>query len=50
MHNRGCFKITYSKNLFIAATEIQNFETSLARLLKQALTIDYKYLMEKFLR
>jgi hypothetical protein len=27
--------MSYSKNLFIAATEFYNFETSLARVLKQ---------------
>jgi hypothetical protein len=34
---RGCFKITFSKNLFIADTQFQNFETSIASILKQAL-------------
>jgi hypothetical protein len=31
--------MSYSKNLFIAATEFQNFETSIARVLKQALVL-----------
>jgi RNA polymerase sigma factor (sigma-70 family) len=36
---RGCFKISYSRNLYIAITQFKNFETSLARLLKQALSV-----------
>jgi hypothetical protein len=37
--SRGCFKMAYSKNLFIAAIKFQNFETSIARVLKQALVL-----------
>ena len=35
---RGCFKITFSRNLVIEVTQFKNFETSKVTLLKHALT------------
>jgi hypothetical protein len=34
---RGCFKMSCSEKFYIAVTQFQDFETSLAGLLKQAL-------------
>jgi hypothetical protein len=49
---RGCFKISFSENFYIAVTQFKNFETSIAILLKQALLghfekISYEVLMYK---
>jgi hypothetical protein len=34
---RGCFKMSCSEKFYIAVTQFQNFETSLAGILKQAI-------------